>query len=90
MTRYFSPESKSKECPGVTSPYPILEQDMTLKQFELYCKTWSGYAKHMKSHREDPVDATIKEISDILNSKSLDSTSLRLIWPSSVVLGTKK
>lgn len=90
MTRYFSPESKDKSCPGVVSPYPILEQNMTLRQFEMYCKTWSGYAKYMKSHNEDPVDATIKEISGMLNSNSLDSTTLRLVWPSSVVLGTKK
>ncbi|KAM3588917.1 hypothetical protein VKS41_001346 [Umbelopsis sp. WA50703] len=90
VTRYFRPDNKVEECPGITSPYPILEQDMTLKHFELYCKTWSGYAKHMKNHTEDPVDSTIKEISDILNSKSLDSTTLTLVWPSSIILGTKK
>jgi hypothetical protein len=63
---------------------------MTLNDFKQYCKTWSGYAKYLETHTEDPADEMINDLAKIANVQDLDSFHITAQWAAVLILGTKK
>lgn len=63
---------------------------MTLKDFEQYCKTWSGYAKYLETHSDDPVDELMKDMAKIANVKDLETYYITAQWATVLILATKK